>query len=65
MGSLGQRGTFENALAGPAVRRQCLDGTGWSGWLVIERSRSAQNSRDVVWNSGANTRYLESAFQVK
>ncbi len=43
--------------------RQTLDEMGWSGWLVIERSRSAQNSRDVVWNFGANARYLRSVFQ--
>jgi len=36
---------------------------GWSGWLVIERSRNAGNSRDVVGNFGANTRYLKSIFQ--
>jgi len=40
-----------------------LDDMGWSGWLVIERSRDAGNSRDVVGNFGANTRYLKSIFQ--
>jgi len=43
--------------------KQTLDEMGWSGWLVIERSRSAKNSRDVVWNFGANTKYLKSIFQ--
>lgn len=43
--------------------KKVLDGMGWSGWLVIERSRDANNSRDVVGNFGANTRYLKSIFQ--
>lgn len=45
--------------------KQTLDDMGWGGWLVIERSRSAKNARDVVWNFGANTRYLKSIFQAK
>jgi len=47
----------------PKVKRT-LDDMGWGGWLVIERSRSAENARDVVWNFGANARYLKSVFQV-
>ena len=43
--------------------KQTLDNMGWSGWLVIERSRDATNTRNVVWNYGANTRYLKSVFQ--
>jgi sugar phosphate isomerase/epimerase len=43
--------------------KQTLDEMGWRGWLVIERSRSAQNSRDVVFNFGSNTKYLKSIFQ--
>jgi sugar phosphate isomerase/epimerase len=46
----------------PAVKR-VLDELGWRGWLVIERSRSAKNSRDVKGNFGANTRYLKKVFQ--
>jgi L-ribulose-5-phosphate 3-epimerase len=45
--------------------KQTLDDMGWSGWLVLERSRSAKNSRDVVGNFGANTRFLKSIFQAK
>ena len=45
--------------------KQTLDEIGWSGWLVIERSRDANNPRDVVGNFGANTRYLKSIFQNK
>jgi len=43
--------------------RQTLDDMGWAGWLVIERSRSAKNPRNVRWNFGANTAYLKSIFQ--
>jgi L-ribulose-5-phosphate 3-epimerase len=43
--------------------KQTLDDMGWGGWLVIERSRDAGRSRDVVWNYGANTAYLKSIFQ--
>ena len=43
--------------------RETLDEMGWSGWLVIERSRDANNTRDVIGNFGANTRYLKSIFQ--
>lgn len=46
----------------PAVKKT-LDDMGWSGWLVIERSRDAKNSRDVKGNFGANTRYLKKVFQ--
>jgi sugar phosphate isomerase/epimerase len=43
--------------------KQTLDDMGWSGWLVIERSRKAGHGRDVRGNFGANTRYLKSIFQ--
>ena len=42
--------------------KETLNEIGWSGWLVIERSRDANNPRDVVGNFGANTRYLKSIF---
>ncbi len=45
--------------------KQTLDDMGWGGWLVIERSRSAKNARDVVGNFGANTKYLKSIFQAR
>ncbi len=48
----------------PKVKRT-LDDMGWGGWLVLERSRSAKNSGDVVGNYGANTKYLKSIFQAK
>lgn len=45
--------------------KQTLDEIGYTGWLVIERSRDATRTKadDVVWNYGANTRYLKSIFQ--
>jgi L-ribulose-5-phosphate 3-epimerase len=45
--------------------KQTLDDMGWSGWLVIERSRKASDSRNVKGNFGANTAYLKSIFQAK
>lgn len=43
--------------------KQTLDAMGWSGWLVIERSRDANDPHDVKGNFGANTAYLKSIFQ--
>ena len=43
--------------------KQALDDMGWSGWLVIERSRKASDSRNVKGNFGANTAYLKKVFQ--
>ena len=40
-----------------------LDEMDWSGWLVIERSRDASDSRNVRRNFGANAKYLKSVFQ--
>jgi sugar phosphate isomerase/epimerase len=43
--------------------KETLDGMGWSGWLVIERSRDARDSRNVRGNFGANAAYLKKVFQ--
>ena len=43
--------------------KQALDEMGWSGWLVIERSRDATKPRDTRYNYGANTAYLKKVFQ--
>jgi L-ribulose-5-phosphate 3-epimerase len=43
--------------------KQTLDAMGWSGWLVIERSRDAKDPRNVKKNFSANTAYLKSVFQ--
>jgi L-ribulose-5-phosphate 3-epimerase len=40
-----------------------LDAMGWSGWLVIERSRDAARPTDVKYNFSANAAYLKSVFQ--
>jgi sugar phosphate isomerase/epimerase len=43
--------------------KRVLDKMEWSGWLVIERSRDANDSRNVKKNFGANAAYLKSIFQ--
>ncbi|QES88601.1 sugar phosphate isomerase/epimerase family protein [Rhizosphaericola mali] len=43
--------------------KKTLDKMGWSGWLVIERSRDASKPKDVRGNYGANAAYLKSIFQ--
>ena len=43
--------------------KKCLDEIGWSGWLVIERSRDAKKPSDTKFNYGANTAYLKKVFQ--
>lgn len=40
-----------------------LDEMGWSGWLVIERSRDASRATDVKYNFSANAAYLKRVFQ--
>jgi L-ribulose-5-phosphate 3-epimerase len=40
-----------------------LDEMGWSGWLVLERSRDAKKSRDTKYNFGGNGKYVKSIFQ--
>ncbi|HMU09296.1 MAG TPA: sugar phosphate isomerase/epimerase family protein [Ferruginibacter sp.] len=43
--------------------KKCLDEMGYSGWLVIERSRDAKKASDTKYNYGANTAYLKRIFQ--
>ena len=43
--------------------RAALDEMGWSGWLVLERSRDARDSGNVRKNFGANAAYLKRVFQ--
>ena len=40
-----------------------LDRMGWSGWLVVERSRDTTEVRNVRKNFGTNIRYLKEVFQ--
>lgn len=42
--------------------KAALDELGWSGWLVIERSRDAARPTDVRYNFTANTAYLKRVF---
>jgi sugar phosphate isomerase/epimerase len=43
--------------------KQTLDELGWSGWLVIERSRHRDHGRDVRLNFSTNAKYLKFVFQ--
>jgi L-ribulose-5-phosphate 3-epimerase len=43
--------------------KETLDNMGWSGWLVIERSRDAKQPHNVKANFTANTAYMKSIFQ--
>jgi sugar phosphate isomerase/epimerase len=43
--------------------KRTLDEMGWTGWLVVERSRSAKDPRNVKWNFSANVAYLKKIFQ--
>lgn len=43
--------------------KSTLDDMGWSGWLVIERSRDANDPRNVKKNFTANVAYVKSVFQ--
>ncbi|TAL02895.1 MAG: sugar phosphate isomerase/epimerase [Verrucomicrobia bacterium] len=46
----------------PKIKRT-LDELGWSGWLVIERSRDAKDPRNVKKNFSANVAHLKAVFQ--
>jgi L-ribulose-5-phosphate 3-epimerase len=48
----------------PRVRRT-LDEMGWKGWLVLERSRRADDPRNVKLNFGTNAAYVKSIFQTE
>lgn len=43
--------------------KEQLDKMGWSGWLVVERSRDAGDVRNVKKNFGMNIKYLKEVFQ--
>lgn len=43
--------------------KKCLDEMGYTGWLVIERSRDATKPSDTKYNYGANVMYLKKIFQ--
>ena len=43
--------------------KKTLDKMGWSGWLVVERSRDKADVRNVKKNYGTNIKYLKGLFQ--
>jgi sugar phosphate isomerase/epimerase/dienelactone hydrolase len=43
--------------------KKTLDEMGYTGWLVIERSRDAKKPSDTKYNYGANVGYLNKVFQ--
>jgi len=43
--------------------KEVLDEMGWSGWLVVERSRDAGDVRNVKGNYSTNVAYLKQVFQ--
>lgn len=50
------------AINMPEIKKT-LDKMGWSGWLVVERSRDTNDVHNVKKNYGANVRYLKQVFQ--
>ncbi|MDE6557087.1 MAG: sugar phosphate isomerase/epimerase, partial [Duncaniella sp.] len=48
----------------PAIKA-ALDDMGWSGWLVVERSRDKDKVRDVRHNFGSNITYIKEVFQAE
>ena len=45
--------------------KKVLDKMRWRGWLVVERSRNAQDVRNVRGNFGTNVAYLKEIFQTE
>lgn len=45
--------------------KEVLDEINWKGWLVVERSRDANDVRNVKGNYGTNVAYLKKVFQGK
>lgn len=52
----------DQAVNIPEIKKT-LDKMGWSGWLVIERSRDTKDVHNIKWNYGANAAYLKKVFQ--
>lgn len=52
----------DTALDMPKIK-ETLDKMGWSGWLVVERSRDVKDVRNVKKNFGTNIKYLKEVFQ--
>lgn len=52
----------DTALDMPKIK-ETLDKMGWSGWLVVERSRDVKEVRNVKKNFGTNIKYLKEVFR--
>jgi sugar phosphate isomerase/epimerase len=56
-----------NLREDPQIDMQKIKGTldqmGWSGWLIIERSRDVHRVHDVKYNYGRNVGFLKEIFQ--
>jgi len=52
---------YDNEINLPKIKRT-LDRMGWSGWLVVERSRDVKRVKDVKYNFGSNVEYLKEVF---
>ncbi|MDR2841024.1 MAG: family 78 glycoside hydrolase catalytic domain [Paludibacter sp.] len=50
------------ALDMPQIKAT-LDSMGWTGWLVVERSRDTSDVQNVKRNYGANAKFLKNFFQ--
>lgn len=53
----------DNARLDMHAVKETLDEMGWSGWLVLERSRDANEPHNVKKNFGSNAKYMKSIFQ--
>ena len=53
----------DNARLDMRKVKQTLDKMGWSGWLVLERSRDAKEPNNVKKNFGSNAAYMKTIFQ--
>lgn len=43
--------------------KQTLEQMSWSGWLVLQRSRDQKDPKNVLYNFGANSKYMHSVFK--
>ncbi|MDN3669536.1 sugar phosphate isomerase/epimerase family protein [Echinicola jeungdonensis] len=43
--------------------KKTLDKMGWSGWLIIERSRDVDDVHNRKYNYGSNVEYMKEVFQ--
>jgi sugar phosphate isomerase/epimerase len=53
---------YDSAINMKKVKKT-LDKMGWTGWLIVERSRDTRQVHNVKYNYGENVRYLQEIFQ--